>query len=52
MEKIECMLIAILNGVQTYAFDDARSYDVFEKYDNYRNERNHFVSIKFEKNKR
>lgn len=28
------------NGVQTYAFDDARAYDIFEKYDNYRNERN------------
>lgn len=27
-------------GVSTYAFDDARAYDIFEKYDNYRNERN------------
>lgn len=25
---------------KSYAFDDARSYDIFEKYDNYRNERN------------
>ena len=29
-----------INGVQTYAFDDARAYNIFEKYDNYRNERN------------
>ena len=28
------------NNVQTYAFDDARSYDIFLKYDNYKNERN------------
>ena len=28
------------NHVITYAFDDARSYDIFEKYDNYKNERN------------
>ena len=25
-----------LNDVQTYAFDDARAYNIFEKYDNYR----------------
>ena len=29
-----------LNDVQTYAFDDARAYNIFEKYDNYRHERN------------
>lgn len=29
-----------LNDVQTYAFDDARAYNIFEKYDNYRYERN------------
>ena len=29
-----------MNGIQTYAFDDARAYNIFEKYDNYRNERN------------
>ena len=29
-----------INGVQTYAFHDARAYNIFEKYDNYRNERN------------
>ena len=23
------------HGVTTYFFDDARSYDIFEKYDNY-----------------
>lgn len=28
------------NHVITYAFDDVRSYDIFEKYDNYKNERN------------
>ncbi|WP_102399855.1 hypothetical protein [Haloimpatiens massiliensis] len=28
------------NHVTTYAFDDARSYDIFVKYDNYKNERN------------
>lgn len=28
------------HGVTTYFFDDARTYDIFEKYDNYRNERN------------
>lgn len=28
------------NHVTTYAFDDASSYDIFEKYDHYRNERN------------
>jgi len=28
------------HGVTTYCFDDARAYDIFEKYDNYRNERN------------
>lgn len=28
------------NHVTTYAFDDARSYDVFEKYHNYKYERN------------
>lgn len=28
------------NHVITYAFDDARSYDIFVKYDNYKNERN------------
>lgn len=28
------------NGVTTYAFDDARACDIFEKYDNYRHERN------------
>lgn len=28
------------NNVQTYAFDDARSYDIFLKYDNYKNEKN------------
>ena len=28
------------NHVITYAFDDARSYDVFEKYNNYKYERN------------
>ena len=28
------------NHVTTYAFDDTRSYDIFEKYDNYKNERN------------
>lgn len=28
------------NHIITYAFDDARSYDIFEKYDNYKNERN------------
>ena len=29
-----------LNDVQTYAFDDARAYNIFGKYDNYRHERN------------
>ena len=29
-----------LHDVQTYAFDDARSYNIFEKYENYRQERN------------
>lgn len=29
----------IANGVQTYAFDDAGAYNIFEKYDNYRYER-------------
>ena len=29
-----------LNDVQTYAFNDARAYNIFEKYDNYRHERN------------
>ena len=29
-----------VHGVKTYFFDDARAYDIFEKYDNYRNERN------------
>lgn len=28
------------NGVDTYMFDDAGAYDIFEKYDRYRNERN------------
>ena len=28
------------NDVQTYAFDDARAYNIFEKYENYRHERN------------
>lgn len=28
------------NHITTYAFDDAKSYDIFAKYDNYRNERN------------
>ncbi|GAA0116635.1 GNAT family N-acetyltransferase [Clostridium senegalense] len=28
------------NHVTTYAFNDARSYDIFVKYDNYKNERN------------
>lgn len=28
------------NDVQTYAFDDANAYNIFEKYDNYRYERN------------
>lgn len=28
------------NHVTTYAFDDARSYDIFVKYDNYKNECN------------
>ncbi|MBR3840334.1 MAG: GNAT family N-acetyltransferase [Erysipelotrichales bacterium] len=28
------------NLVTTYAFDDAKSYDIFEKYHNYRNEIN------------
>lgn len=28
------------SDVRTYAFDDARAYDIFEKYDNYRHERN------------
>lgn len=28
------------NNVTTYAFDDATLYDIFEKYDNYKNERN------------
>ena len=28
------------HGVTTYCFDDARAYDIFEKYDNYKNERN------------
>lgn len=27
------------NGVSTYFFDDARAYDIFEKFDSYRNER-------------
>lgn len=29
-----------LNDVQTYAFDDARAYNIFGKYDNYMHERN------------
>lgn len=29
----------IANGVQTYAFDDAGAYNIFEKYDIYRHER-------------
>ena len=29
-----------MHGVGTYAFDDARAYNIFEKYDNYRKERN------------
>lgn len=28
------------NGVHTYNFDDAKAYNIFEKYDNYRNGRN------------
>ncbi|WP_205694175.1 hypothetical protein [Clostridium sp. JN-9] len=28
------------NHVTTYAFDDARAYDIFVKYVNYKNERN------------
>jgi len=28
----------IQNGVTTYAFDNARSYDIFKKYDTYRKE--------------
>lgn len=28
------------NYITTYAFDDARSYDIFAKYDDYKNERN------------
>jgi len=28
------------HGVTTYFFDNAREYDIFEKYDNYRHERN------------
>lgn len=30
----------IHHDVVTYAFDDARAYDIFEKYSNYKNERN------------
>lgn len=29
-----------LNDVQTYAFDNARSDNIFEKYENYRHEQN------------
>ncbi|HBD06230.1 MAG TPA: GNAT family N-acetyltransferase [Firmicutes bacterium] len=29
-----------INNVQTYEFDDARTYNIFEKYDNYKHERN------------
>ena len=29
-----------VHGVKTYFFDDARAYNIFEKYDNYRNKRN------------
>lgn len=29
-----------VNNVATYAFDDARAYDVFEKYDRYKHARN------------
>ena len=28
------------NGIQTYAFCDARAYNIFEKFDDYRHERN------------
>lgn len=28
------------NDIHAYAFDDARAYNIFEKYDNYRHERN------------
>lgn len=28
------------NAIHTYAFDDAKAYNIFEKYDNYRHERN------------
>lgn len=28
------------NHITTYVFDDARSYDIFKKYDDYKNERN------------
>lgn len=28
------------NNVRSYAFDDARAYDIFKKYDDYRHERN------------
>ena len=29
-----------MHGVETYAFDNARAYNIFEKYENYREERN------------